>query len=263
MISRLTFFAIAAFWVTMNVLLWRSEYGSHGGEISVPLELVWRKILTAPDDSSLDVFQDGQRSGFLEFSTGVATEMAALDGNGPPPEGVAARAGWQIRIKGSMSFGAFTNRVHFDGRLQFFPKGGWRELELKISARAATVQIHSLATNQNVDIKITSDGATFERNLAFADLQNPDALLRTFDENFGGGLFGGFGLPGVPQKTGALAQTLRWQAYRDRLKIGSEPVSVYRLETWVLDDKIVIYVSTLGEILRIELPGGITASLDE
>jgi hypothetical protein len=35
MISRrLTFFAIAAFWLTMNVLLWRAEYGSHSGEIS-------------------------------------------------------------------------------------------------------------------------------------------------------------------------------------------------------------------------------------
>ena len=45
--------------------------------------------------------------------------------------------------------------------------------------------------------------------------------------------------------------------------IGREPVSVYRLETQVLQNKIVIYVSTLGEILRVELPGGITAALDD
>jgi len=29
--------------VTMNVLLWRAEYGSRGGGISVPLDLVWKK----------------------------------------------------------------------------------------------------------------------------------------------------------------------------------------------------------------------------
>jgi hypothetical protein len=45
--------------------------------------------------------------------------------------------------------------------------------------------------------------------------------------------------------------------------VGREPVSAYRLETRVLDHPIVIYVSTLGEILRVELPGGMTALLDQ
>ena len=31
----------------------------------------------------------------------------------------------------------------------------------------------------------------------------------------------------------------------------------------MLDRPIVIYVSTLGEILRVELPAGLTATLDE
>src|ERR1700683_643253 len=111
MISRLTFFLIAAFWVAMNFLLWRAEYGSRGGEISVPVDLVWRKILTAPDASSLNIFQDGRRTGFCEFSTGVGQEMAKLDENSPPPEGVVARAGYQIHLNGSASLGDFTNRV--------------------------------------------------------------------------------------------------------------------------------------------------------
>jgi hypothetical protein len=45
--------------------------------------------------------------------------------------------------------------------------------------------------------------------------------------------------------------------------VGREPVSAYRLETRALDHPIVIYVSTLGEILRVELPGGMTAVLDQ
>jgi hypothetical protein len=262
MIPRLTFFFIAAFWVTMNVLLWRAEYGAHGGEISVPVELVWRKILTAPDASSLNVFQDGQRTGFCEFSTGVGTEMAELDENSPPPEGIAAHAGYKIQMNGNVGIGEFTNRVHFNGQLQFSSAREWRELNLKVSSRLGTVEIHSLATNQTVHLKITSDGATIERDLKFADLQNPNALLRAFAGDFGGGFLGRFDLPGVPQNSAALAQNIRWEAHRDRLMIGREPVSVYRLETQVLQNKIVIYVSTLGEILRVKLPGGITATLD-
>jgi hypothetical protein len=263
-IPRISFFFIAAFWVAMNVLLWRAEYGSRGGGISVPADLVWRKILTAPDISSLIIYQGGQRSGFCEFSTGVGTEMAKLDENSPPPEGVLARAGYQIRANGNTSLGELTNRLRFDGRLQFSSARDWRELDLKFSSHILAVEIHSLATNQNVRLKITSEGVKTDTTIRFADLQNPGALLRALGGNFGGGFLGGIDLPAVSQMPGAtaLAQSLQWQAHRERLMIGREPVSVYRLETQVLQNKIVIYVSTLGEILRVELPGGITAALD-
>ncbi|HEX3890485.1 MAG TPA: hypothetical protein VHX90_06495 [Verrucomicrobiae bacterium] len=265
MIPRITFFSIAAFWVTMNVLLWRAEYGSRGGEISVPLDLVWKKILTAPDASTMNVFQNGRRTGFCEFSTSVEEEMAKLDENSPPPEGLAARAGYQIRLNGNISLGDFTNRVKFDGRLQFSSVRDWRELNLKIAARDVAVGIHSLATNQTVAVEITTDGSTDLRVFTFADLQNPGKLLRAFTDNSGGDFLGGFELPAVPKIPGtpALAQGLQWRASRERLMVGREPVSVYRLETQILANKITIYVSTLGEILRVDLPGGITAMIEE
>ena len=263
MISRLLFFLIAVFWVAMNFLLWRAEYGSRGGGASVPAALVWRKILTAPDASSLSIYQDGERSGFCEFSTSVETEMAKLDEDKPPPEGVVARAGYQIRLNGNTSLGDFTNRLRFDGRLSFSSNSQWRELNLKLSSHTASVEIHSFATNQTVHLKITSDGSVIERDIAFADLEDPNALLREFAGNFGGGLFGALDLSVLPQGSAALAQNIHWEAHRNRLKVGNEPVSVYRLETRVLDHPIVIYASTLGEILRVELPGGLTATLDE
>jgi hypothetical protein len=263
MISRVTFIFIAVFWVTMNVLLWRAEYGSHGSEASVPVELVWRKILTAPDASSLSIYQDGERSGFCEFSTSVETEMAKLDEDKPPPEGVVTRAGYQIRLNGNTSLGDFTNRLRFDGRFSFSSTRRWRELNLKLSSHSTAVEIHSVATNQTVHVKITSVDSVIERDIAFADLEDPNALLRELAGNFGGGLLGALDLPVVPQESAALAQHIHWEAHRDRLKIGNEPVSVYRLETRVLDHPIVIYASTLGEILRVELPDGLTATLDE
>jgi hypothetical protein len=262
MIPRVTFFFIAAFWVTMNLLLWRAEYGAHGGEISVPVELVWRKILTAPDASSLNIFQEGQRTGFCEFSTGVVTAMAQLDENSPLPAGLAASAGYKIRMSGSMGLGAITNRIHFNGQFQFSSLHDWRELSLKVSTSAVTVGIHSLATNQMVALEITSDGLTELHMLHFADLQNPDKLLRAFAGDADGGFLGGFELPELPAMT-TLPQNLRWQASRERLTIGHEMVSVYRLETQILGNKIVIYVSTLGEILRVDLPGSVTAMIED
>jgi hypothetical protein len=264
-IPRVSFFFIAAFWVTMNVLLWRAEYGSRSGEISVPLDLVWKKILTAPDASTMNVFQNGRRMGFCEFSTSVEQEMAKLDENAPPPEGLAARAGYQIRLNGNISLGDFTNRVKFDGRLQFSSVRDWRELNLKISARAVAVGIHSLAADKTVAVEFAADGSTNSRVFTFSDLQNPGVLLRAFTENSGGDFLGGFELPAIPKIPGATspAQFLQWRASRERLMVGREPVSVYRLETQVLQNKITIYVSTLGEILRVDLPGNITAMIEE
>jgi hypothetical protein len=263
MSSRVSFIFIAAFWVTMNVLLWRMEFGAHGSGVAVPVDLVWRKILTAPDASSMNIYDNGERSGFCEFSTSVEMEMAKLDEDKPPPEGIVARAGYSIHLNGNTSLGDFTNRVRFDALLHFSPKRQWRELNLKISSHTASVEIHSLATNQMVHLKIITDGGTLERDLAFDDLRNPNALLRTFAAGFGGGLFGALELPVLPLPPADATQNLPWEAHRARVKIGREPVSAYRLETRVLDRPIVIYASTLGEILRVELPGGITATLDE
>ncbi len=260
MTNRLIFIAIAAFWVTMNVLLWRTEFGAHGGDTPVPLALVWHKILTAPDASSLSVFQNGQRTGYCELSTSIGQEMATLDADKPPPEGLVARAGYQIHLAGNFALGDFTNRVKFDGRASFLSARQWRELTLKVTSRSTVVEIHSLATNQTVHVKISSEGGLLERDLSFADLQNPDALIRNFAGDFAGNLLGGMGFPALPP---AAAAGPAWTARRTRVKIGTEPVPVYQIETRLLDQAIVVDVSTLGEVLSVQLPGNITACIDE
>jgi hypothetical protein len=259
--ARLTFLAIAAFWVTMNVLLWRAEYGSHSAGTPVPIELVWRKILTAPDASSLSVYQNGDRTGYCELSTSVGQEMATVDADRPPPAGLVKQAGYQIHMAGNIALGDFTNRLKFDGRLNFSSTREWREIELKISSHQTVVEIHSLATNQMVHLKINSDGDVLEKDLAFADLQNPNALVRALMGNVADTLFGALDLPDLAASSAA--QKLEWRASRTRVKIGTEAVPVYRIETSLLDHPVLVDISTLGEILRVELPGGISARIDE
>ena len=118
MTPRLTFLGIIAFWLTMNALLWRAEFGARGGDTPVPAQLVWRKILTAPDASSLSVYQSGDRMGYCEISTGVGQQMATFDEDKPPPEGFVPHT-YQLHIAGNVSLGDFTNRLKFDGRVQF------------------------------------------------------------------------------------------------------------------------------------------------
>ncbi|HEX5399504.1 MAG TPA: hypothetical protein VFY06_10695 [Verrucomicrobiae bacterium] len=261
MIPRITFVLVVAFWIAMNALLWRAEYGSHERGVPVPLELVCQKILTAPDASSLSVYQDGDRMGFAEFSTGVEQEMAGLDEGKPPPEGLVARAGYQVRLNGNLPLGEFTNRLKFDGRVKFSPRREWRELSLRVSTRFAAVELHSVATNQTMFLQVTNaEGFSFSHVFTFAELHNPNALVRALSQGFGGGdLDLPLALPGVSVPL----QNITWDARRVQFGQGSDTVAAYRLETAVLGQPIVIYVNTLGEIMRAELPGGITATLDE
>jgi len=261
MTARLSFLALAAFWITMNVMLWRMEYGSQGGDMPVPLQLVWRKVLTAPDASSLSVYQNGDRTGYCELSTSVGQQMATMDDTKPPPEGFAMRAGYQLHFAGNISLGDFTNRLKFDGRVTFSPQRTWQEVTLKVTAHQATVEIHSLATNDMVRVKISGDAGTIERDLPFSALANPNALVQAFTGNLADTLLGSMDLPDFAPMAGG--QNLEWVARRTRLKIGAEYVPVYRLETTVVGHVISVDVSTLGEILRIRLPGNVTAIIDE
>jgi hypothetical protein len=262
MSARLTFLGIAAFWVTMNILLWQTEFGVHGGDTPVPLQLVWRKILTAPDASSLSVYQNGDRMGYCELQTGVGQQMATYDEDKPPPEGFVAHADYQLHVAGNVSLGDFTNRLKFDGHIFFDHAHRWQEFNLKITSRVAIIEIHSLATNQAAHVKFSNEGLpVLERDIPFSDLDDPSAIMRTMAGNISGDFLGVFDIAEILPE--ASPQKIEWDARRTRVKIGAEAVPVYRLETSLLGHPVIVDVSTLGEILRVQLPDDITASIDE
>ena len=69
---RLLFWLITAFFITMNVLLWRSEFGGRSGSGStVPLETVWHKMLIAPDNSRLEIRHHGKKIGYATWQPAV------------------------------------------------------------------------------------------------------------------------------------------------------------------------------------------------
>lgn len=261
MTARLTFLGIAIFWLTMNGLLWQEEFGSHGGDTEVPPMLVWHKILTTPDASSLTVYQNGERTGYCELSTSVGREMATVDADKPPPEGLVRSAGYQIHIAGNISLGDFTNRMKFEGYVQFSNHRQWREFHLKLVSREAVVIMASIATNQTISLKVSSQGAVTEREIAFADLQKPEVLARALLGNFADAILNFVDLPDLSALSAAT--TPEWTANRTRVRLGHEMMPVYRLQTAVLGHPVTVDVSTLGEVLRVELPGNISARIDE
>jgi hypothetical protein len=254
--QRVAFLLIAAFWVTMNVLLWRAEYGRHNDLGSaVPPAMVWQKMLTAPDNSSLVILRNGKNAGFGRWATEITEAKSAA--SGLPEDMVGQATGYRITLDGNVTLPEATNHLRFDFNVLLAKDQAWREVGASFLLRRNTCIIHSAAADRTVQLKLDGPDGGFEREFSFAELQNPQALLREFSSPLPFNLPGGLALPagssaGAPPDLG-----LTWDAHDAWLNLGHTPTRVYRLSAGVLDRyQIVILVSHVGEILRAELPDG-------
>lgn len=259
MLNRLLFFLIALFWITMNVLLWRSEFGGRSKlGSSVPVAVVWQKMLTAPDDSSLEINRQGKRIGFCRWVANVGEELATgkMSSEDFIPEGmVKALASYSVDVEGNVAYGGPTNRVRFNWSSRFATNHAWQELTLRLALRPAVWEFRTVAAQESLRVKYEEDTVTqWERNFSFAELRDPRKLAQELGGPLAVGLLGQAGVS--EQKN--LSLGLNWQARNDWLKIGHAQVRVYRLQTRLLDRyQAVIIVSRVGEILRVELPNDI------
>jgi hypothetical protein len=264
MAARIALVLTALFWVAMNVLLWREEYGAKdAGADAVPLELVWKKILTAPDPSSLSIWRGEQRLGFAHWITAVGEEMAELEE--APPEGVADRVkSYQLHLDGNLAVPGEQLRFRFESSMKLAADQTWQEFSLKVTARPMLWQLNASAAEKTVRFQYEDGSRRFSRVLTLADLQNPQKLLNEFAGPAGFGLLSTLGLPALNPKDASAGPVMKWEARSMNLTIGQEPIRVFRLQTRLLDRFMLrIFVSRAGEILRVELPNGIILRHDQ
>jgi hypothetical protein len=263
MLSRLTFFVITVFWITMNVLLWRSEFrGKNELGNAVPVPVVWQKMLTAPDDSRMEVKRQGKDIGSFRWSPNVGEELATGKSYSPDmePEGrVQQLTGYTIDImEGTMEVGENHKRLFFTFNARFSTNHQWLEFNLRFSQRHSSLELRGVAGTEKLTFVWQDDGATWEKTLTFAELRDPEKLLQELAGPLPiGMLFGGL----ASNLTAPIKQSsgldVKWEARFDWLRIGHSNLRVYRLQSRIAGYDIVLHISRLGEILRVELPNGI------
>src|SRR5512137_2074644 len=100
--SRFSLALLALFWGVMNFLLWRAEYGDERKPGGVaPAEMVWQKVLTAPDNSILEVYRGNAKAGYFRWSPNVGQERSTgkTAGEDDVPEGwVQQPSGYTIDL---------------------------------------------------------------------------------------------------------------------------------------------------------------------
>ncbi len=253
MLRRLPFLCIAGFWVAMNVLLWRSEFGGET-ELSaqVPVQVVWEKILTSPDDSALQILHQGKPIGFCRWRATIGEQLPAGKLDEPEMEGrVKHLTGYTLDLEGSLQWEG--SRFRFHVQSSFASNHVWQTLYVRTILKPTIWEIRASAANQTVRVLAEEEGGRWERTFAFDDLRNPSKLLAEFGVPFPALLLPNLPLMGTPASGGI---GLEWHARNEWLSIAHARIKVYRIQTRLLDKhQAAFQISRVGEILRAELPG--------
>jgi hypothetical protein len=261
MTSRITFLVVTLFWMTMTYELWRSEYIGHDqAGSSVPVELVWRKILTAPDNSRLEITHNGLKVGYCQWASSVGEDLASGKViNDDLPSASAARSanGYRLDLQGSVAWDEKTPRVGFETEIDLAANQSWQEFTARLKMKPLFWDVHSLASEQSVHFTIGDASGRSERVFHFADLQNPQSLMKALDLPASMALLGMLGALPHGTNGNAFDLGLKWNARNDWVTVGHTSVRAYRLEASVLERyRMRVIISRVGEILRIDLPDG-------
>jgi hypothetical protein len=257
--SRVCLLGVTLFWVTMNVLLWRAEFGAarHGGA-PVALSVVLEKILTAPDSSTLEVIHQGQRVGFIHWYPDPGEEPSAVQPltSGYVPEGmVQSPRGYVLRLDGQMHVEPWETRLRWVVELKLAPDRVWRELKVQAGTRFDELDLRADAVQKVVRWRVGLGNPAQERSLRFDELEDPRRLLQEL-----GGPLALVWLPSLAPlaRPGNVIDGLRWEARNDWFRIGHSQIRAYRIQLrWSDRVEATLRVNRVGEILQLDLPGGL------
>ena len=246
---------------------------------SVPAAVVWEKILTAPDASSLTVLRDGKKIGFCHWTTSISEDLSKLKGDEAPPEGMVGKVtSYRLQLEGNVAAEELAERLRFDGHVVLTQNKDWQELGLRVSLRPAVWEFQSVASEHTLRVSAQDEQGKFERVFTYSDLQNPEALMQDVGGPVALGVVKNLGLlppliggvnSTIPAKTDALSSLFnslgtKWEASHDTIKLGHSMVPAYRLRTRILERyQATLFVSRVGEILRVDLPGSIVLLNDQ
>jgi hypothetical protein len=260
---KAAFILITVFWVTMNALLWRAEFGGKGEPGSeVSPGLVWQKILTSPDDSGLAVLYGKERVGYLRWAPNIGEETATgktANENTEIEGRVKKLTGYTVHSDGNFIVPESAGRFRFEFDSKFLPNGDWEEWKFKGIQKPNAWSVAVNRKAESIELGLGEGPAAVKQAFRFADFRNPQKLVDDL------GIAGMFPMVGefLPARTGtngvALSVRLNWEARQDWLQMGHSRARIYRLEARLLDKyRVVVLVSRVGEILRVDLPGDVT-----
>jgi hypothetical protein len=255
----------------MSYRLWQVEYAGQSLGAAVDIQVVWKKILNAQDKAELQIVNErsGELLGALEWEPLVVKDTSG----GPSVEGMVNKVQkYTLEISRGRLYAADpVEDVIYDFYLSLspFPNQHWTHLELEFEREFNEVRyefgVSANSTNDFMNLSIDIGGTKQETEIPYVDLKDPAKLVGA-----------GLKLAGIPDIAASGATlviknllkskdlqiqhlnfdlNLPRQAHIDLLPGVRSRIKVYRIDIPVVEDMLIqIYINTLGEVLRLEVP---------
>jgi hypothetical protein len=161
---------------------------------------------------------------------------------------------YRLDFDGSFSLDALT-RVRFFCGLTLDTNQDWQVFSVKFTVKPESWEVRASAPQRTLRFITEDDEGHKEQSFSFDDLQDPEKLARAIGGPALPGTLAALGIPLKQARPSSVALGLKWEARNDWIRVGRNPIRVYRLEARFFDRyKAVLLVSPVGEILRMELP---------
>ncbi|MBL9173704.1 MAG: hypothetical protein JNL10_09235 [Verrucomicrobiales bacterium] len=257
MAARIFLTLVTAFWLVMNVLLWRAEFGHGPDSLSeIPIETVLDRLLNAPDHSVLVVRHRGTPLGLLRWIPTV-TETQPASEESVAPEGMVTATGYNLDVDLNLTGGVPSDRWRVLVHTELDTNRVWRELSIRFLQRPSAWEITARNGDDRIRVRFEEGKSSWEQVFTPRDLQQAGALLGPYAALLPGPLKSNLG----DLDPALLRNAIRWEARNDWLKVGRNRVRVFRVHATVLGRyEGVVYLSRAGEVLQAKLPDNLLLS---
>ena len=258
MAARIFLGLVTAFWVVMNVLLWRAEFGSgRTGLSEVPVETVADRMLNAPDASVLVVRHHGNPIGLLRWIPTVTESPLATADASASPEGMVTATGYNLVLDLNLNGTAPSERWRVLMQVELDTNRVWQEISIRLFQRPVSWEITTRAGEERVRVRFEEGRTSWEQSFSASDLRQVGGLLGPVAAFLPASLTTQLSTWTPDQWKSAL----HWQARNDWMTVGRNRVRVYRVQATVLGKyEVVVQLSRAGEILSVRLPDALLLS---
>ena len=271
--QRVILVILFTFWAFMTYRLWQVEYAGQSLGAAVDIQVVWEKILNAQDEAKLQIVDERSNHllGALDWTPTVQREtedderaniVGMVENVREYTLDISRGRLYAVRSQEDLLF-------DFNLNLSPFPSQEWTAIQIKLERSFNDVRYKFSAdaqsTNDFVTFRINLEGGEQKVDVPLEDVSKPEKLVGA-----------GLKLAGVPALAASGASLmvknflnskelnnrplnfkldLPRQAHIDLLPGVRSRIKVYRIDVPIVEDMLVkIYVNTLGEILRVEIP---------
>ena len=271
--QRVILVILFTFWAFMTYRLWQVEYAGQSLGAAVDIQVVWEKILNAQDEAKLQIVDERSNHllGALDWTPTVQREtedderaniVGMVENVREYTLDISRGRLYAVRSQEDLLF-------DFNLNLSPFPSQEWTAIQIKLERAFNDVRYKFSAdaqsTNDFVTFRLNLEGGEQKVDVPLEDVSKPEKLVGA-----------GLKLAGVPALAASGASLmvknflnskelnnrplnfkldLPRQAHIDLLPGVRSRIKVYRIDVPIVEDMLVkIYVNTLGEILRVEIP---------